>query len=75
MDGDVFVGDGPGVIKVNTSTGDRTLVSPGGPIFTLRDLDDGSFAISHIGDVNGIQIEDAAGERRTLSNFKNPSPQ
>ena len=72
MDGDVFVGDGPGVIKVNTETGDRTLVSPGGPIFTLRDLPDGSFAISHIGDINGIQIENAEGARQTLSNFDNP---
>ena len=72
MGDEVFVGDGPGVIKVDRVTGDRTLVSPGGPIFTLRDMEDGAFAISHIGDVNGIQIVDADGVRTTLSNFDTP---
>ncbi len=72
IDGEIYVGDGPGVIKVDRQTGDRTLVSPGGPIFTLRDLEDGAFAISHIGDINGIQIINAEGQRTTLSNFDNP---
>jgi len=69
---EVYVGDGPGVIKVDRQTGDRTLTSPGGPIFTLRGIDGGGLAIAQIGDVNGIQIETTSGERRTLSNYENP---
>lgn len=69
---EVYVGDGPGIIKVDRETGDRILQSPGGPIFTLRGMDDGAIAISQIGDINGIQIENAEGVREVLSNFATP---
>ena len=69
---EIYVADGPGVIRVDPETGDRTLVSPGGPIFTLRELDDGAMAIANIGGVNGIEIEDRNGDRVVLSNEENP---
>ena len=74
ISGEIYVGDGPGVIHVDRATGNRTLLSPGGPIFTLRELDNGQFAISHIGEINGIQIENTDGARSILSNFDNPKP-
>ena len=72
IDDEVYVGDGPGIIKVDRETGDRTLQSAGGPIFTLRGMTDGAIAISEIGRVNGIQIESVDGVRSTLSNYGNP---
>ena len=69
---EVYVGDGEGVIHVNKETGDRTLVSAGGPIFTMRDVGDGKVAISNIGTINGIEIGDLEGNRVILSNEHNP---
>ena len=70
--GEIYVGDGEGVIHVDKATGNRTLVSPGGPIFTMRDIGDGKVAIANIGTVNGIEIGDLKGSRKILSNEHNP---
>ena len=70
--GEIYVGDGPGVIKVDRETGKRTLISSGGPIFTLRDLGERGYAISHIGGVNGIELATHDGERKVFSNSANP---
>lgn len=72
VNGKLYVADAPGLIEVDLQTGDRTLASPGGPIFTLRELEGGKMAIANIGTVNGIEIEDAAGVRTILSNADNP---
>ena len=70
--GEIYVGDGEGVIHIDKATGNRTLVSPGGPIFTMRELKDGGVAIANIGTVNGIEIGDLKGNRTILSNENNP---
>ena len=70
--GEIYVGDGEGVIHVDKATGNRTLVSPGGPIFTIRDIGNGKVAIANIGTVNGIEIGDLKGNRTILSNEHNP---
>ena len=70
--GEIYVGDGEGVIHVDKETGNRTLVSPGGPIFTMRDIGNGKVAISNIGTINGIEIGDLKGNRTILSNENNP---
>ena len=72
LGGEIYVGDGEGVIHVNKETGNRTLVSPGGPIFTMRELETGEVAIANIGVINGIEIGDLTGNRTTLSNEMNP---
>ena len=72
INGEIYVGDGEGIIHVDLETGNRTLVSPGGPIFTLRDIGDGKVAIAHIGSVNGVEIGDLKGNRTILSNEDNP---
>ena len=72
IDGEIYVGDGEGVIHVNKATGNRTLVSPGGPIFTMRQRSDGQVAIANIGTINGIEIGDLKGKRVILSNEHNP---
>ena len=53
-------------------SGNRSLVSAGGPIFTMRDLGDGKVAIANIGTINGIEIGDLKGNRTILSNEHNP---
>ena len=70
--GEIYVGDGEGIIHVDKETGNRTLVSPGGPIFTMRDIGNGKVAISNIGTINGIEIGDLKGSRAILSNENNP---
>ena len=72
MNDEVFVGDGPGVIKVDRATGDRSVVTPDGPIFTMRALPEGRMAISQIGSVNGIEILSPNGEKEIFSNFAHP---
>ena len=72
INGEIYVGDGEGVIHVDQETGNRTLVSPGGPIFTMRDIGNGKVAISNIGTINGIEIGDLKGNRTILSNENNP---
>lgn len=72
IQGEIYVGDGEGVIHVDKATGNRTLVSPGGPIFTMRDIGDGNVAIANIGTINGIEIGDLKGSRTILSNEHNP---
>lgn len=72
IDGILFVGDGKGIFRVDLKTGDRSLVSPGGPIFTLRGLPGKRMAISNIGAVNGIEIGQADFSRRVLSNASHP---
>ena len=69
---EIYVGDGEGVIHVNKVSGNRSLVSAGGPIFTMRDLGDGKVAIANIGTINGIEIGDLKGNRTILSNEHNP---
>ena len=69
---EIYVGDGEGVIHVDKTTGNRTLVSPGGPIFTMRQRTDGQVAIANIGIINGIEIGDLKGKRTILSNEHNP---
>ena len=70
--GEIYVGDGEGVIHVDKETGNRILISPGGPIFTMRDIGNGKVAISNIGTVNGIEIGDLKGNRTIISNEHNP---
>ena len=70
--GEIYVGDGEGVIHVDKETGNRTLVSAGGPIFTMRDIGNGKVAIANIGIINGIEIGDLKGNRTILSNENNP---
>ena len=72
INGEIYVGDGEGVIHVDKVSGNRSLVSAGGPIFTMRDLGDGKVAISNIGTINGIEIGDLKGNRTILSNEHNP---
>ena len=72
LGGEIYVGDGEGVIHVDKETGNRTLVSPGGPIFTMRELESGQVAIANIGIINGIEIGDLTGNRTILSNEMNP---
>ena len=72
LGGEIYVGDGEGVIHVDRETGNRTLVSPGGPIFTMRELETGQVAIANIGIINGIEIGDLTGNRTILSNEINP---
>ena len=70
--GEIYVGDGEGVIHVDKVSGNRTLVSAGGPIFTMREREDGQVAIANIGTINGIEIGDLKGKRTILSNEQNP---
>lgn len=72
LGGEIYVGDGEGVIHVDKETGNRTLVSAGGPIFTMRELGSGKVAIANIGKINGIEIGDLTGNRTILSNEHNP---
>lgn len=77
IDGVLLVGDGKGIFRVDLTTGDRVLVSPGGPIFTLRKLGGNRLLISNIGAVNGIEIGgieigEADWSRAVLSNADNP---
>ena len=72
IEGEIYVGDGEGVIHVDKASGNRTLVSPGGPIFTMRQRSDGQVAIANIGTINGIEIGDLKGKRVILSNEHNP---
>ena len=72
INGEIYVGDGEGVIHVDKASGNRTLVSPGGPIFTMRQRTDGQVAIANIGIINGIEIGDLKGKRTILSNEHNP---
>ena len=72
IDGEILVGDAKGIFRIDEVTGDREIVSPVGPIFTLRKLEGGRMAISSIGAVNGIEISDAAYVRSILSNADHP---
>ena len=72
IDGELLVGDGKGIFRIDRTTGNRELVSPGGPIFTLRKLGENRLAISNIGPVNGIEIGDDAYSRVILSNADHP---
>lgn len=72
IDGELLVGDGKGIFRIDLETGDRELVSPGGPIFTLRGLGGNRMLISNIGAVNGIEIGAPDWTRAILSNAENP---
>lgn len=72
IDGELLVADGKGIFRIDQATGDRELVSPGGPIFTMRKLGADRIAISSIGAVNGIEVSDKAFKREILSNADKP---
>lgn len=73
IDGEIFVADASGVIRVDAATGDRTMVSPGGPLFAVRKRDADSLFVANFGGVQGIEIVDkATGARSILSNADNP---
>ena len=72
IDGELLVGDGKGIFRIDMATGDRELVSPGGPIFTFRKLGADRIAMASIGAVNGIEVFDKTYSRSILSNADHP---
>ena len=73
IDGSIFVADRSGLIEVDVTTGNRTMVSPGGVLFTVRKRDANSLYLSNFGPVQGIEIVDkATGVRTVLSNATTP---
>jgi len=73
IDGEIFVADNAGLFRVDRVSGDRTLLSPGGVLFSVRRRDEGSLFVSNFGAVQGIEIVDkATGEREILSNADVP---
>lgn len=76
VNGEVLVADAKGIIRVETvgaARGQRTLVSAGGPLFTVRGLDAGTLIMANIGGINGIETFDTGTNvRAILSNKDNP---
>lgn len=72
IDDVLYVADGKGIFRIDLATGDRELVSPGGPIFTLRKLGTDRIAVSSIAEVNGIEVSDMEFRREVLSNASHP---
>lgn len=73
IDGRLFVADRSGLIEIDLLNGDRTLLSPGGVLFSVRARDANSVFVSNFGAVQGIEIVDlTTGDRTVLSNADNP---
>lgn len=76
IDGEVLVADAKGIIRVDTvgaTRGERTLVSAGGPLFSVRGLDASTLIMANIGGINGIETFDTVTNARAiLSNKDNP---
>lgn len=72
----VLLADGNGLIEVDINTGERTLISAGGPLFQVQPRDDNSLFISNFGEVQGLEIVNLpAGDREVLSNAFFPLPE
>lgn len=71
----VLLADGNGLIEVDLATGDRTLISEGGPLFSVMQRDDSSLFVSNFGEVQGLEIVFLpSGDREVLSNAFFPIP-
>ena len=69
----VLLADGNGLIEVDLNTGERTLISVGGPLFQVQPRDDNSVFVSNFGAVQGLEIVDLpSGDRTILSNADFP---
>lgn len=73
IDGELFVADNTGLFRIDRTTGDRELLSPGGVLFSAARRDADSLFVANFGAVQGIEIVDkATGERSILSNADVP---
>lgn len=73
IDGELFVADNSGLFRVDRTTGNRELLSPGGVLFSSARRDADSLFVANFGAIQGIEIVDrTTGERSILSNADVP---